>query len=267
MPSSLYRTVLSTTQHKMTTAIDEIRNSIPHVGETGSLIERVFRSQLQDLLPKKVAVSNGFVIDSKGNVSRQMDIILYDRLNTPRIFASEGAQMFPVETTYACGEIKTEMDSTKFIDSFKKCLSYKRLSRSAHLPRVSLIPSYTLFGSQWDHWQSIFFCISAHSISASTLMSEYKRFVKQEALEVHERIDTFVSLDANNNENMLLNGLFEINGGTLQSIDLLPCPNSKICTYPAKEPWSLFVMLLLRYMTQAPTSPINILAYGGEEPY
>ena len=59
-------------------------------------------------------MSNGFVVDSTGEVSRQMDLILYDRLNTPRIFTSDGAQMFPVEATYACGEIKAKLNSSKF---------------------------------------------------------------------------------------------------------------------------------------------------------
>ena len=122
MPLTLYRTVLSTAQHKMSTAIAQIRNSIPHTGEIGDLVERVFRNQSLDVLPDKVGVSNGFVVDSTGEVSRQMDIILYDRANTPRIFTSAGAQMFPVESTYACGEIKTDMDSTQLHDSFNKCL-------------------------------------------------------------------------------------------------------------------------------------------------
>ncbi len=89
----------------------------------GNLVERVFRNQLLEVLPEKVGVSNGFVVDSQGSVSRQMDIILYDRPNTPRIFTSDGAQMFPVEATYACGEIKTDMNSTQLDDAFEKCLS------------------------------------------------------------------------------------------------------------------------------------------------
>lgn len=271
MPSTLYRTVLSTAQHKMSTSIAQIRNSIPHAGETGDLVERVFRSQLQEVLPEKVGVANGFVVDSKGGVSRQMDIILYDRLNTPRIFTSEGAQMFPVESTYACGEIKTSMDSTQLGDSFEKCLSYKRLSRSAYFSQSNPLfqKSHTLFGCQYDHWQSLFFCVAARSISTNSLMSTFKRIVEERALQINERIDTFAALDATDNQNMLLNGLINSEQGIPcdKSIDFLPFPGSSICTYRAREPWSLFVMLLLRYMTQVPEEPVNMLSYGGNEPY
>lgn len=176
--------------------------------------------------------------------------------------------MFPVETTYACGEIKTELNSAEFQDTFDKCLSYKRLSRRAYYSQP-MARVHRLFGRQYDHWQSIFFCIAAHSTRTSQFTPVYKRVVEKDALEIHERIDTVVALDATDNENMLLNGSVEPKTGVLRdgSIDLLPCADSQICTYPAKEPWSLFIMLLLRYMTQAPTAAVNMLDYGGNEPY
>lgn len=155
--STIYRRVLSNAQNKLSAAIEQIRRSIPHSAEIGALIERQFRSQLEEVLPAKIGVSQGFVVDSFGGVSRQMDIILYDKLNTPRIFASEGAQMFPVEATYACGEIKTTLNTSELEDSFEKCLSYKTLCRNAYIPQVSpTMNYYPFFGTKQEHWQSIF---------------------------------------------------------------------------------------------------------------
>ena len=271
MSPSLYRNVLLTAQYKMSASIEQIRQSIPHSGEVGDLIERVFRRQLLDLLPEKVGVSNGFVVDSQGGVSRQMDIILYDRLNTPRIFSSKGAQMFPVESTYACGEIKTNMNSNQLRDSFDKCLSYKRLTRKAYYSPSNPIlqRTYSLFGCNFEHWQSIFFCIAAHSVSANTLLSTFKENVETRSLPVHERVDILVALKVDSGGNMLLNGKVEPGSNIPQdkSIDLLPNSESSICSYRANEPWSLFVMLLLGYLVQAPTEPVNMLLYGSEDPY
>ncbi len=271
MPPTLYRNVLSTAQHKMSATIDQIRQSVPHAGEIGDLVERYFRNQLLEVLPEKVGVSNGFVVDSQGSVSRQMDIILYDRLSTPRIFASNGSQLFPVESTYACGEIKTDMDSTKLVDCFEKCLSYKRLVRAAYYPqpRKFIQKSYNLFGREFDHWQSIFFCIAANSVSSNSLMATSIEIVRERSLQVHERIDTLVALDATDNRNMLLNGMLESDGGEPldESVNFLPYPGSSICTYRANEPWSLFVLLLLNYMVQVPTEPINMTLYSGNDPF
>ncbi len=200
-----------------------------------------------------------------------MDIILYDKLNAPRLFTSDGAQMFPVETTYACGEVKTNMTSERLHDSFEKCLSYKRLFRDAYVrtPNTILTQVHTLFGQQYNHWQSIFFCIAANSISMTSLVPVYNDIVTQRGLKLHERVDTVVSLNAASNQNLLLNCTTEREDSIPdeRSIDFLPYPGSRLCTYRAKEPWSLFVILLLRYMTQVPTTRIDVLPYGGKDPY
>ena len=39
-------------------------------GETEMLVKREFRSQLEEVLPEKIGVSRGFVVDSAGGVSR-----------------------------------------------------------------------------------------------------------------------------------------------------------------------------------------------------
>ena len=265
-----YRRALSSAQNKLNAAINPIRNLVAHSGEIGTLIEQQFRSQLVEVLPEKIGVSHGFVMDSNGGISKQMDIILYDRLNTPRIFASDGAQIFPVETTYACGEIKTKLNLKELRDSFEKCLSYKSLCRKAYIKRTSPITTtYNLFGREYDHWQSIFFCLAVESINANRLQDTYINTAHTLDLAVDKQIDTVMSLSGTNGENCLLHVYGEIKDGVPadRSIDLLPKPSSKLCTYRANEPWALFTMLLLRYMTQVPMEPVNMLAYGENSPY
>ena len=268
--TSIYRRVLSSAQNKLSASIEQIRDSIPHSAEIGALIERQFRSQLEEVLPAKIGVSQGFVVDSIGGISRQMDIILYGKLNTPRIFASEGAQMFPVEATYACGEIKTTLDSSELEDSFKKCSSYKKLCRKAFITQPSPITKkYSLFGTEHEHWQSIFFCVAVKCVNITRLQGRYKEIVATTQLPIHQRIDTIIAIRGTEQRNMLLNVSGELNNGIPEnnSVDLLPKPGSKLSSYRTKEPWSLFLMLLLRYMSQASTQPIDMLRYGEGAPY
>lgn len=265
---SPYRRALSSAQNKLNAAIDPIRSLIPHSGEIGSLVEQQFRSQLTEILPEKIGVSHGFVIDSNDGKSKQMDVILYDKMNTPRILGGDGAQIFPVEATYACGEIKTSLNSEKFNDSFEKCLSYKNLSRVAYFKQTSsLDPPYSFFGNKHQHWQSIFFCVAVECINVEHLQEIYNNRIQD--LTVNKRIDTVVSLSGTDGNNFLLNVYGELSDGIPpdNSIDLLPKPGSKFCTYRAKQPWALFIMLLLRYMSQAPMEPIDMMFYGGNTPY
>ena len=45
----------------------------------GSAAEQPVRDQLEQVLPRGIAVGEGFVIDSYGATSRQQDVILYER--------------------------------------------------------------------------------------------------------------------------------------------------------------------------------------------
>ena len=270
----MYRASLSGAQTKLKAEIDRIRDSIPHSAEIGSLVEKCIRSALQEVLPSKIGVADGFVVDSEGGVSRQMDIILYDKLGTPIIFTGDGAQIFPVETTYACGEIKTHLNANTLQDTFEKCSSYKNLSRKAYVevegtdlilstPKKDVMgklqKSYSLFGKYHNHWQSIFFCIAVEGVSEETLLNSYSNLANSKPSPVEKRVDAIFTLDGA----CLINSRAPIEGGIPKpgSIDLLPCKGSTLSAYPAREPWALFVHLLLRYMVQVPSEPIKTILY------
>ncbi len=257
MPNKRYQEMLLSSQEKLDISAEQIRNLIPTSGEVGTLIEEMFRSYLAEILPEKIGVSHGFVMDSDGGESQQMDIILYDKMSTPRIFTSTAANVFPVEATYACGEIKTRFNTKELEDSLKKCLSYKNLHRKAYFSgRKIIVNTHKLFGEEKEHWESIFFSISVESMAGDQVLVEYQRIVEANNLPVHKRIDTMFSLDRTNGKNIIAN----YNGG----YDFLPSENSKLHAIFVEKSWALFVNLLLRYMVHAQTEPINMLAYSGK---
>ena len=265
---TIYRDILSSAQNNLSETINLSRNVIPHSGEKGTLIEQQFRSHLTQILPEKIGVSHGFVIDSNDEISKQMDIILYDKLNTPRIYSSDNAQIFPVEATYACGEIKTNLNANALKDSFEKCLSYKRLCRKAYIQQTTPITrTYTLFGSKYNHWQSIFFCLAVNSICSDVLQDTYNEIAS--GFTVDKQIDMLMSLSATDGRNCLFHVSGEIEDGIPPdgSINFLPQPGSCLTSYSAQQPWALFVHLLLHYMIQVPIEPINLLAYSGDSPF
>ena len=276
----MYRASLSGSQAKLKADIDRIRDSIPHSAEIGSLVEKCIRSGLKEMLPSKIGVAEGFVVDSEGGVSRQMDIILYDKLGTPIIFTGDGAQIFPVETTYACGEIKTQLNASTLQDTFEKCSSYKNLSRKAYVavegtdlilsaPEINITgksqKSFSLFGKRHNHWQSIFFCIAVEGVSEETLLTSYLNIANSKPSPVGKRLDAVFAL----NGPCLINCYPPPNEGIPEdgSIALLPRKGSTVVAYPAQEPWALFVHLLLHYMVQVPSESINMLLYDNGNPF
>ncbi|HYM88638.1 MAG TPA: DUF6602 domain-containing protein, partial [Nitrospiraceae bacterium] len=85
--------------------------AVPHAGERGTAREDVVRSCLGDFLPKRCGVGTGFVMDTKRAVSKQIDVVLYDRLVGTMLTIREGTGLFPVETVCGVGEVKSDLST------------------------------------------------------------------------------------------------------------------------------------------------------------
>ena len=97
----------------------------------GSAVEQPVRDQLEQVLPRGIAVGEGFVIDSYGGTSRQQDVVLYERDICPVFSINRTPQTtyYPCEGVIAVGEIKSSLDRDSLQDAFEKVASVKRLRR------------------------------------------------------------------------------------------------------------------------------------------
>ena len=100
-------------------------------GLVGEAMETPVRKQLEQILPRGIAVGSGCVIDSYGNTSRQIDVILYERDICPVFSVNDTPETtyYPCEGVIAVGEIKSLLDTNGLADSFAKIASVKRLRR------------------------------------------------------------------------------------------------------------------------------------------
>ena len=100
-------------------------------GTVGSAMEQPVRRQLQQILPRGIAVGSGFVIDSYGGTSRQADIVLYEQDICPVFSVNDTPETtyYPCECVLAVGEVKSSLDRNSVQDAFSKIASVKRLRR------------------------------------------------------------------------------------------------------------------------------------------
>ena len=100
-------------------------------GQVGSAREVPTRKKLEQLLPRGIAVGSGFVIDSFGGTSQQIDVVLYERELCPVYSINDDPETtyYPCEGVIAVGEIKSEMSSSELRDAFNKIASVRRLRR------------------------------------------------------------------------------------------------------------------------------------------
>lgn len=262
-------------QKRLIAEIESDRNEIRHAAEKGQHIEHRIRTALRSVLPEKVGVSHGFVVDSEGGRSQQMDIILYDRLNCPKIRASggtAGSEVFPVEATYACGEVKTTLRGDDLTDCFDKCSSYKSLSRIAYYrPHPNQpISTATPFGEALGperYWESIFFVVALTGTDFEKLLQKYENIVEERRLGERQRIDIAIALiHSNGKKNMLISANKTKESitpeHTLAKIDLTPEPGGRMTDFQFAEPWSVFVGLLLNEMTRVTAQPLDATRYN-----
>ena len=97
----------------------------------GEAREVPVREQLEQILPRGIAVGSGCVIDSYGNTSQQTDVILYERDICPIFCVNNTLETtyYPCEGVIAVGEIKSSLNTATLEDSFAKIASVKRLRR------------------------------------------------------------------------------------------------------------------------------------------
>ena len=99
----------------------------------GDAMEQPVRTQLEQILPRGIAVGQGFVIDSEGGTSQQTDVIIYERDICPTFSVNDTPETtyYPCEGVIAVGEVKSTIDRRTLRDSFEKIASVKKLQRRA----------------------------------------------------------------------------------------------------------------------------------------
>lgn len=101
----------------------DIAHGAGDIRDSGDIVENLIRKKIELFLPERYLVKKGHIIDSSGNVSNQLDIIIFDRLNTPKFFeSSDDTVYYPIESVLAIGEIKKTLynnDIGKFTDKIE----------------------------------------------------------------------------------------------------------------------------------------------------
>lgn len=260
-----YLTGLETAERDLQLKTKLIRSTIPHSGEIGGEVEKIFQEALISILPDRIGVTSGFVQDSKGNCSRQLDVILFDRFNGPKIFSRE-VSVLPSEVVYAAGEIKTTLTKSEIVDAFGKSRSFKSLDRGAQIGGRVLGEPVMDKGLKNDGlWRPFFFLLAVQSLSEKAFHEATSAVIADQATNI-ALIDSICCLDGN----MRICGTTiphpdpEVSELLPDKINLVCQENQKWHSYHASKPWALFVALLITYVTQAPATRVNMVSYLGD---
>ena len=101
-----------------------------HAPTKGDITEDAWRAFFTEYLPKRYSCNKAFVVDCQGNISEQIDIVIYDEHFSPFIFNDNGIKYIPVESVYAVFEVKPNLSKENFEYAQRKALSVRQLYRT-----------------------------------------------------------------------------------------------------------------------------------------
>lgn len=178
--------IFRTLAHQMQELFSETLRHVDHPLELGIARERLLVDYLRRFLPERYGIDTGFVVDSKDEISKQIDIVIYDQVISP-IFEIPGKiKYFPCECVVAVGEVKSTITDRKtLVDALGKLKSVQELDRfsdntnlevaihRAHghfkveIPPTGLVPI---------PYRTLSFIFTSRSMSRDTMINDLKSF-------------------------------------------------------------------------------------------
>jgi len=107
------------------------RKSFSHPGTKGSASEHVWLELLQNYLPKRYQAATAHIVDSQGQFSDQIDVVIFDRQYSPFIFKFQGQVILPAESVYAVFEAKQTIYAAQVIYAQDKIQTVRKLTRTS----------------------------------------------------------------------------------------------------------------------------------------
>jgi hypothetical protein len=114
-------------QHRL----DTVRRSFGHPTTKGNASETVWLELFQTYLPQRYQAASAHVVDSQGQFSDQIDVVIFDRQYSPFIFHYEKQTIVPAESVYAVFETKQTINLEQIQYTRQKIASMRRLQRTS----------------------------------------------------------------------------------------------------------------------------------------
>jgi hypothetical protein len=136
------------------------RGSFGHAPSKGDASESVWLDLLTTYLPQRYQAASAHVVDSRGQFSDQIDVVIFDRQYSPFIFTFEGQKIIPAESVYGVFEAKQTLTADLVRYARAKCASVRRLHRTSlpipHAggtydakPQMPILGGILTFESDW----------------------------------------------------------------------------------------------------------------------
>ena len=156
----------------------ELSQLIQHPGENGRAREQIIAEYLRKILPNNVKIDTGFIIDARGGISNQIDIVIY-RDDYHPVFEIGKIKHFMIESVIAVIENKASILSTSLLESaFENIKSVKLLDRTNNGKNIIINTGKKVNKNYFQH-QFFGAIITEKSLSSNTLKNSFINFFEK----------------------------------------------------------------------------------------
>jgi len=238
----LIKEVFESISEKMQSDFEKVTKLLSHPGVKGTARENALMHYLRPHIPDKFEFSEGIIIDSFDHQSRQVDVIIHDRIATPFLQDRDLANVIPIESVYAVIEVKstlTKDELTKCVENIKSVRSLKKNTITGQIsPTLGFVFAYD---------------------ADSTLETIYKNFLEQSNHLTPEQQITCICVL---NKGLIL----PIHKARLSSITLLPSTDTLFAMHNnASNALLMFYLLLFQGLNSITVYPPNMMAYANSD--
>lgn len=154
-------TLLASLHEDIQLRLGTARKAFQHPGAKGDASEGVWIDMLDTYLPKRYQAAQAFVVDSLGNFSEQIDVVVFDRQYSPFIFKFDEQIIVPAESVYAVFEAKQTANAELAAYAQAKVASVRKLHRTSlpipyaggtypAKPLIPILGGLLTFESDWS---------------------------------------------------------------------------------------------------------------------
>jgi hypothetical protein len=114
-----------------TARLQAAQQIIRHNPTRGSAAESALRTLLREFLPLRCGIGSGFLLDPNGTQSQQLDIIVFDQLDSAPLYRDGDLVIVSPKSAYLVLEVKSILNREDLKDAVENVASAKRLNPQA----------------------------------------------------------------------------------------------------------------------------------------
>jgi hypothetical protein len=120
--------MLQVKEEQLRSNLEEARATFSHQGDKGDHVEGAARQFLRDHIPRRYGIGEGEVIDTQGQRSGQLDVVISDE-QQPFSFPEGSPGLYLVEGVAAVADVKSVLSTTELEDVVGKAHLFKKLGK------------------------------------------------------------------------------------------------------------------------------------------